>query len=100
MPDTVPVTFPLAAFEYRGVFREPIFGLWTNPEKSFQKRLFSALVPWGQTLENVSYKLDAKSAAENQIIFSLPALRITVMVGLGAVTFALTMRIGLRRRLC
>jgi hypothetical protein len=86
MAETIPVTFPLAAFEYRGTFRDPIFELWANPDKAFQKKLYRALVPWGQTLENVSYKLESKSAAENHIVFNLPANRITVMIGLGVVS--------------
>lgn len=90
MPGTVPTTFPLSFFEYRGIFAEPIFGAWVRAEGALPKALYQSLRPWGLLLENISFNLQPRNAAEIKFSFNLPDQRLQVTVGLGDVVLTVT----------
>lgn len=90
MPGTIPTTFPLSFFEYRGVFAEPIFGAWLRAEGALPKALYQSLRPWGLPLENITFNLQPRNSAEINWSFNLPVQRVQVKVGLGDVVLTVT----------
>src|SRR5271165_6750156 len=83
MSDTIPVTFSLAFFEYRANFADPVFELWSAPDRALQKSLYKALLPWGITLDNVQLPAQPKNVNEWQLTFNLLRFRTSVIIGTG-----------------
>ena len=88
MAEFVPITFPLTYFEYRATFADPVFELWSAPDRALQKAVYKALTPWGITLENVLFPTQPKNIAEWQLTFNLLRFGSSVTLGIGGITLS------------
>jgi hypothetical protein len=88
MAESVPITFPLTYFEYKATFADPLFELWSAPDRALQKALYKALTPWGITLDNVLFPTQPKNTAEWQLTFNLLQHRSSITLGIGGITLS------------
>src|SRR2546425_12318944 len=74
---------PLSFFEYRAVYREPIFD-FHKLYGEVSQAVFRAFREWNVSLENVSHKQNPLNFSEVSTTFSLFGGRLAFNVGLGA----------------
>jgi hypothetical protein len=87
MDEQLPIAdVPLGFFEYRAMFKEPIFSAWYDGKTALIKEMYKVLLPWGVDLEKISWSQTPRNLKEAQITFSVPNPSISVNIGIGGVT--------------
>jgi hypothetical protein len=89
MTDRPLAEFPLALFEYRAVFEQPVFAAFERP-MVIADALFAAFREWNLLFENITLRSLPMTANDLQVACDLLNKRVTFTVSVGGISLLVT----------